>query len=189
MMQNFGRIIAKANALNIPIVYLSGNDAMQGMQRLGELLSHYSQLMIAGQVTPLLKQFLPHLKSVTAHICIVDDAILLPNAEQHIQWVDGLTTQAVHHMNSYSLARLWRLSAPKDYILSSKGILLAIAEQLDIAPLEIDLATDLRCYGLDSVAIVSLVGLWRANGADIRYEDVLTHPNVQDLQQLLWPKF
>lgn len=145
--------------------------------------------MITGQVTPLLKQFLPHLKSVIAHLCIVDDAILLPSAEQHIQWVDALTVQAVHHMNSYSLARLWRLSAPKDYILSSKGILLAIAEQLDMEPLEIDLIADLRLYGLDSVAIVSLVGLWRVNGADIRYEDVWMHPNVQDLQQLLLPKF
>lgn len=44
MVQNLSSIIAKAKALNIPIVDISGNDAMQGMQRLGELLSHYSIL-------------------------------------------------------------------------------------------------------------------------------------------------
>ena len=188
LMQNITSIANKAKALDIQIVDLSVDNAMQGMQRLGELLSIYPQLMIAGQVTPLLKQVLAHLMSVTAHICIIDDAILLPNAEQHIQWVDNLTAQSVHHMNTYSLMRLWNLSAPTAYVLSPKGILLAVAEQLNMDALDIDPKADLHSYGLDSVAMVSLVGLWRANGANITYEDFLQQPALSHLMQILVPK-
>lgn len=188
LMQNITSIANKAKALDIQIVDLSGDNAMQGMQRLGELLSIYPQLMIAGQVTPLLKQVLAHLMSVTAHNCIIDDAILLPNAEQHIQWVDNLTAQSVHHMNTYSLMRLWNLSAPTAYVLSPKGILLAVAEQLNMDALDIDPKADLHSYGLDSVAMVSLVGLWRANGANITYEDFLQQPALSHLMQILVPK-
>ena len=185
LLHNLNSIMAKAKALDIPIVELSGADAMQGMQRLGELMTNYQQLMIAGQITPLLKQILPHLMTVTGQICIIDDAILLPNQELHIQWVDSLTAQSIHHMNSYSISRLWSLSAPTEYVLSAKGILLAVAEQLHMEALEIDLSVDLRQYGLDSVAMVSLIGLWRANGANIRYEDFLNHPTLHDLLQIL----
>ena len=48
---------------------------------------------------------------------------------------------------------------------------MAVVEQLDMDALEIDPYYDLKLYGLDSVGIVSLVGLWRANGANIRFED------------------
>ena len=108
----------------------------------------------------MLKQILPHLMSVTDQIGVVDDAILLANQEQHIQWVENISSQGVHHLNTYSLTRLWDLSAPSDYVLSTKGIMLAVAEQLDIDALEIDPYVDLRNYGLDSVAVVSLVGVF-----------------------------
>lgn len=188
LMQNLNSVIGKAKALDIPIVDLSGVDAMQGMQRLGELMPHYQQLMIVGQITPLLKQILPHLMSITEQICIIEDAIILLNAELHIQWVDSLTSQNIHHMNSYSINRLWSLSAPTEYVLSAKGILLALAEQLNMEALEIDPSTDLRSYGLDSVAMVSLVGLWRANGANITYESFWQHASVNELLQILMPK-
>ena len=181
LMQNMIGLLNKAKALDIPIIDLYGDDAMQGMQRLGEMLSNRSQLMIAGKITPLIKQILPHLQSVTEHICLADDAILLTSQEQHIQWIDSLTAQALHHMNSYSLKRLWSLSAPAEQVMSTKGILLAIAEQLEMDALEIHPEMDLREYGLDSVAMVTLVGLWRANGADIRYEDLLKHCQLSTL--------
>lgn len=181
LMQNMIGLLNKAKALDIPIIDLYGDDAMQGMQRLGEMLSNRSQLMIAGKITPLIKQILPHLQSVTEHICLADDAILLASQEQHIQWIDSLTAQALHHMNSYSLKRLWSLSAPAEQVMSTKGILLAIAEQLEMDALEIHPEMDLREYGLDSVAMVTLVGLWRANGADIRYEDLLKHCQLSTL--------
>lgn len=185
LMNNLIQITNKAKALEIPIIDLYGDDLLQGMQQLGEYATSHPQLIFAGQITPMLKQILPHLQSVTEQICVVDDAIELSSQEQHIQWVDSMTTQGLHHMNSYSVMRLWSLSAPKELILSPKGILLAVAEQLGMEPLEIDPLTDLRSYGLDSVAMVSLVGLWRANGANIRYEDFLEDASLKALLEKL----
>lgn len=185
LMQNLIQISNKAKALDIPIVDLYGDDLMQGMQQLGEYASTHPQLIFAGQVTPMLKQILPHLQSVTEQICVVDDAILLSNQDQHIQWIENISQQGLHHLTSYSLNRLWSLSAPLTYILSRKGILLAIAEQLDMDALDIDPHEDLRHYGLDSVSMVSLVGLWRANGANIRYEDMQSKPTLHGLLQIL----
>lgn len=185
LMTNLIQISNKAKALEIPIIDLYGDDLLQGMQQLGEYATSHPQLIFAGQITPMLKQILPHLQSVTEQICVVDDAIELSSQEQHIQWVDSMTTQGLHHMNSYSVMRLWSLSAPKELILSPKGILLAVAEQLEMEPLEIDPLTDLRNYGLDSVAMVSLVGLWRANGANIRYEDFLEDASLKALLEKL----
>lgn len=185
LMQTLIQISHKAKALDIPIVDLYGDDLIQGMQQLGEYASTHPQLIFAGQISPMLKQILPHLQSVTEQICVVDDAILLNNQEQHIQWIENISNQGLHHMSGYNLSRLWSLSAPSSYILSAKGIMLAIAEQLDMEALEIDPNLDLRSYGLDSVAVVSLVGIWRAHGADIRYEDVLEHSNLSALIHFL----
>ncbi|QSG83634.1 phosphopantetheine-binding protein [Acinetobacter indicus] len=185
LMANLIQLTNKAKALDIPIVDLYGDDLMQGMQQLGEYASTHPQLIFAGQVTPMLKQILPHLYSVTEQLCVVDDAILLANQEQHIQWIENISQQGLHHLTSYSLNRLWSLSAPLAYILSRKGILLAIAERLDMDALDIDPHEDLRHYGLDSVSMVSLVGLWRANGANIRYEDMQSKPTLHGLLQIL----
>ncbi len=185
LMTHLIQISNKAKALDIPIVDLYGDDVLQGMQQLGEYASTHPQLIFAGQITPMLKQILPHLYSVTEQLCVVDDAILLVNQEQHIQWIENISAQGIHHLNTYSLNRLWSLSAPLAYILSRKGILLAIAEQLDMDALDIDPHEDLRHYGLDSVSMVSLVGLWRANGANIRYEDLQSKPTLHGLLQIL----
>ena len=148
LMSHLIQISNKAKALDIPIVDLYGDDLMQGMQQLGEYASMHPQLIFAGQVTPMLKQILPHLQSVTEQICIIDDAILFANQEQHIQWIENISAQGIHHLNTYSLTRLWDLSAPSEYVLSTKGIMLAVAEQLDMDALEIDPYVDLRNYGL-----------------------------------------
>ncbi|RLL41237.1 acyl carrier protein [Acinetobacter cumulans] len=188
LMENLIQLTNKAKALEIPIVDLYGDDLLQGMQQLGEYATTHPQLIFAGEITPMLKQILPHLYSVTEQICVVDDALMLNSQEQHIQWVDSMSEQGIHHMNSYSLMRLWNLSAPAEWVLSAKGILLAIAEQLDMDALEIDPLTDLRSYGLDSVAMVSLVGLWRANGANISYESFWQHATVVELLKILQTK-
>ncbi|MDM1287083.1 phosphopantetheine-binding protein [Acinetobacter indicus] len=185
LMTHLIQISNKAKALDIPIVDLYGDDVLQGMQQLGEYASTHPQLIFAGQVTPMLKQILPHLMSVTDQIGVVDDAILLVNQEQHIQWIENISAQGIYHLNTYSLTRLWDLSAPSEYVLSTKGIMLAVAEQLDMDALEIDPYVDLKNYGLDSVAMVSLVGLWRANGANIRYEDLQSKPTLHGLLQIL----
>ncbi len=181
LMTHLIQISNKAKALDIPIVDLYGDDLMQGMQQLGEYASLHPQMIFAGQITPTLKQILPYLQSVTEQICVVDDAILLSNQDQHIQWIDNISAQGVHHMNSYSLTRLWDLSAPSHYVLSTKGIMLAVAEQLNLDVLEIDPEVDLKQYGLDSVAMVTLVGIWRAHGANIRYEDLLEYNSLHSL--------
>ena len=181
LMSHLIQISNKAKALDIPIVDLYGDDLMQGMQQLGEYASTHPQLIFAGQVTPMLKQILPHLQSVTEQICVVDDVILLANQDQHIQWIENISAQGIHHLNTYSLTRLWDLSASSEYILSAKGIMLAVAEQLDMDALEINPYVDLKNYGLDSVAVVSLVGIWRAHGANIRYEDVRQHASLHEL--------
>ena len=115
------------------------------------------------------------------------DAILCEHQAQHIQCVERFVRQQVHHMSSASLTRLWSLSAPKEQILSPKGILFAIAEQLDCEPYEIHPDVDLRQYGLDSVAMVQLIALWHANGAHIRYEQFLQHASVNEIMSILQP--
>ena len=73
----------------------------------------------------------------------------------------------------------------KKLILSDRGILLAVAEQLDLAPLDINPEVDLRDYGLDSVAMVTLIALWRANFANITYEDFLTYCTLEKIVKTL----
>lgn len=179
------RLLKKAQALEIPVLSINSDQPEKGLMALGQYLAADSQLVLAGQMDGLFNQVLRHVHSVTEQVCVVDDAVLASSVEQHIQWIDSMSQQQIHHMNTYSLTRLWSLSAPAEQILSEKGILLAVAEQLDLHPMEIDLATDLREYGLDSVAMVTLIGLWRANGANISYEDFLQHPTLQALLQQL----
>lgn len=181
LLSNLIQISNKAKALDIPIVDLYGDDLIQGMQQLGEYASSNPQMVFAGQVSPMLKQILPHLQSVSEQICVVDDAILLSNQDQHIQWIENISAQGLHHMSSYSLARLCDLTAPSKYVISTKGIMLAVAEQLNMDALEIDPSVDLRQYGLDSIAIVTLAGIWRAHGANVQYEDVLEHASMHEL--------
>jgi hypothetical protein len=116
LMSHLIQISNKAKALDIPIVDLYGDDLMQGMQQLGEYASMHPQLIFAGQVTPMLKQILPHLMSVTDQIGVVDDVILLANQDQHIQWIENISAQGIHHLNTYSLTRLWDLSASSEYV-------------------------------------------------------------------------
>lgn len=171
LAQHLLQLIKKAKALDIPIVDLDMHQPQHGMLHLGQRLGRDSQLVVAGMVDSQFKQIMQYMSSVTQNICVINDAILLQNLDQHIQWINTIAAQNIQHSNTQNVTRLWALSAPSELILSSKGILLAIAEQLDMDALEIDPEVDLREYGLDSVAIVSLIGLWRANGADITYEN------------------
>ncbi len=182
---NLRQLLKRAQALDITVLEVSSDNPQRGLLALGQYLAVDRQLIMAGQVSGLFNQILQHALSVTERVCVIDDAILSSGLEQHIQWIDNLSMQNVHHMNSNAVTRLWSLSAPAALILSAKGIVQAVAEQLDLHPLEIELDVDLRDYGLDSVAMVTLIGLWRANGANITYEDFLQHPTLQDLLRIL----
>lgn len=182
LAEQIDQLCKKAQALDIPIIFLSQSEPQHGMMQLGQYLSvAHAQLMVAGKMSPMMKQMIQHALSMIEQICVVDDAVLMTTAEQHIQSVDAWTGQGIHHINTATLTRLWSLSAPKELILSDRGILLAVAEQLDLAPLDINPEVDLRDYGLDSVAMVTLIALWRVNGANITYEDFLTHCTLEKI--------
>lgn len=171
----------KAKALGIPILDLNSEQLMNAMVSLGDYVSQNKQIIFAGQITPTIKLVLQHISSITQQICMIDDAISLESKSHHIHWINSIVALGLHHMNTQTVLRLWALSAPTEFILSERGILLAVAEQLDMDALEIDPYYDLKLYGLDSVGIVSLVGLWRANGAHIRYEDFEKSIHLVDL--------
>ena len=171
----------KAKALDIPILDLNPEQLMNAMVSLGDYVSQNKQIIFAGQITPTIKSVIQHISSITQQICMIDDAISLESKSHHIHWINSIVALGLHHMNTQTVLRLWALSAPTEFILSEKGILLAVAEQLDMDALEIDPYYDLKLYGLDSVGIVSLVGLWRANGAHIRNEHFEKSIHLVDL--------
>lgn len=181
LMNNLLQISNRAKTLDIPIVDLYGDDLIQGMQQLGEYASTHPQLIFAGQISPMLKQIFPHLQSVTEQIAVVDDAISLNNQEQHIQWIDKNTEQGIHHISRYDLSRLWNLTAPSTYILSIKGLMLAVAEVLNIDVLEIDPYIELKHYGLTFAGCEYLLNLWRSHGANIEIQDFTLYPTLHDL--------
>ena len=186
LAEHIDQLCKRAQALEIPTIFLNQSVLNVGMMQLGQYMAASEvQLIIAGHISSLMKQVIQHTSSIIEKVCVVDDAVLANNLEQHIQWVDAQTTQNIHHMNSSSITRLWSLTAPKEMILSSKGVLLALAEHLDLAPLDIHPETDLREYGLDSVAMVTLIGLWRANGAEITYENFLKNNSLVKLFKFL----
>ncbi|CAI3101292.1 hypothetical protein MWMV8_MWMV8_00129 [Acinetobacter calcoaceticus] len=177
----------RAQALEIPIIFVDASQLQQTMLQLGQQLSSNTkaQVVMAGHLLPLFKQVMQLVLSITDQVCVVNDAILAGNLEQHIQWVEKISFDHIKHLNTQSLIRLWSLSAPSEYILSDKGILLAIAEQVGRHPMEIHPEIDLRNYGLNQSAVDYLVDLWRANGASLSAEEVMQAPTLQHIMQLL----
>ncbi|OTU44781.1 isochorismatase [Acinetobacter pittii] len=179
----------RAQSLEIPIIFIDTFQLQQTMLELGQRLSSNTkaQVMMAGDLSPLFKQVMQLVLSITDQVSVVNDAILAANLEQHIQWVEKISFDHIKHLNTQSLMRLWSLSTPSSYILSDKGILLAIAEQLGRHPMEIHPEIDLRNYGLDQSAVNYLVDLWRANGASLSAEEIMQTPTLQHIMQLLKP--
>ena len=128
----------KAKALDIPILDLNPEQLMNAMVSLGDYVSQRKQIIFAGQITPTIKSVIQHISSITQQICMIDDAISLESKSQHIHWINSTVALGLHHMNTQTVLRLWALSAPTEFILSERGILLAVAEQLDMDALEID---------------------------------------------------
>ena len=179
----------RAQALEIPVIFIDTSQLQQTMLQLGQRLSSNSkaQVVMAGNLSPLFKQVMQLVLSITDYVAIVNDAILAANLEQHVQWVEKISFDHIKHLNTQTLMRLWSLSAPSEYILSDKGILLAIAEQVGRHPMEIHPEIDLRNYGLDQSAVNYLVELWRANGTSLSAEEVMQAPTLQHIMQLLKP--
>lgn len=177
----------RAQSLEIPVIFIDTAQLQQTMLELGQRLSSntQAQVMMAGDLSPLFKQVMQLVLSITDQVSVVNDAILASSLEQHIQWVEKISFDSIQHVNTKTLIRLWSLSAPSSYILSDKGILLAIAEQVGRHPMEIHPEIDLRNYGLDQPAVNYLVDLWRANGARLSAEEFMQAPTLQHIMQLL----
>ncbi|WP_151747831.1 acyl carrier protein [Acinetobacter lactucae] len=179
----------RAQSLEIPVIFIDTAQLQQTMLELGQRLSSNTkaQVMMAGDLSPVFKQVMQLVLSITDQVSIVNDAILASSLEQHIQWVEKISFDSIQHVNTKTLIRLWSLSAPSSYILSDKGILLAIAEQVGRHPMEIHPGIDLRNYGLDQSAVNYLVDIWRANGASLSAEELMQAPTLQHIMQLLKP--
>ncbi|WP_373358683.1 acyl carrier protein [Acinetobacter lactucae] len=177
----------RAQSLEIPVIFIETSQLQQTMLELGQRLSSNTkaQVMMAGDLSPVFKQVMQLVLSITDQVSIVNDAILASSLEQHIQWVEKISFDSIQHVNTKTLIRLWSLSAPSSYILSDKGILLAIAEQVGRHPMEIHPEIDLRNYGLDQSAVNYLVDIWRANGASLSAEELMQAPTLQHIMQLL----
>lgn len=177
----------RAQALEIPVMMIQSSQLQQVMLQLGQQLSSntQAQVIIAGNLSPLFKQVMQLVLSITDYVAVVNDAILAGSLEQHIQWIEKISFDSIQHINTQALMRLWSLSAPSSQVLSDKGILLAVAEQVGRHPMEIHPEIDLRNYGLDAVGVNYLVELWRANGASLSAEELMQTPTLQHIMQLL----
>ncbi|EXR21081.1 phosphopantetheine attachment site family protein [Acinetobacter sp. 1130196] len=177
----------RAQALEIPVMMIQSSQLQQAMLQLGQQLSSnpQAQVIMAGNLTPLFKQVMQLVLSITDYVAVVNDAILASSLEQHIQWIEKISFDSIQHINTQTLMRLWSLSAPSSQVLSDKGILLAVAEQVGRHPMEIHPEIDLRNYGLDTAGVNYLVELWRANGAGLSAEELMQTPTLQHIMQLL----
>jgi aryl carrier-like protein/isochorismate hydrolase len=177
----------RAQALEIPVMMIQSSQLQQTMLQLGQQLSSnpQAQVIIAGNLTPLFKQVMQLVLSITDYVAVVNDAILASSLEQHIQRIEKISFDSIQHINTQTLMRLWSLSAPSSQVLSDKGILLAVAEQVGRHPMEIHPEIDLRNYGLDTAGVNYLVELWRANGASLSAEELMQTPTLQHIMQLL----
>jgi len=177
----------RAQALEIPVMMIQSSQLQQAMLQLGQQLSSnpQAQVIMAGNLTPLFKQVMQLVLSITDYVAVVNDAILASSLEQHIQWIEKISFDSIQHINTQTLMRLWSLSAPSSQVLSDKGILLAVAEQVGRHPMEIHPEIDLRNYGLDTAGVNYLVELWRANGASLSAEELMQTPTLQHIMQLL----
>lgn len=177
----------RAQALEIPVMMIQSSQLQQTMLQLGQQLSSntQAQVIMAGNLSPLFKQVMQLVLSITDYVAVVNDAILASSLEQHIQWIEKISFDSIQHVNTQTLMRLWSLSAPSSQVLSDKGILLAVAEQVGRHPMEIHPEIDLRNYGLDTAGVNYLVELWRANGASLSAEELMQTPTLQHIMQLL----
>lgn len=177
----------RAQALEIPVMMIQSSQLQQTMLQLGQQLSSNTQVQVimAGNLSPLFKQVMQLVLSITDYVAVVNDAILASSLEQHIQWIEKISFDSIQHINTQTLMRLWSLSAPSSQVLSEKGILLAVAEQVGRHPMEIHPEIDLRNYGLDTAGVNYLVELWRTNGASLSAEELMQTPTLQHIMQLL----
>ena len=65
------------------------------------------------------------------------------------------------------------------------GIRQTVATQLGIDAAEIQNDDNLFMLGLDSMSLMTLVGLWREQGVRVEFQDMVEEPTLQDWQHRL----
>jgi len=104
----------RAQALEIPVMMIQSSQLQQAMLQLGQHLSSntQAQVIMAGNLSPLFKQVMQLVLSITDYVAVVNDAILASSLDQHIQWIEKISFDSIQHINTQALMRLWSLSAP-----------------------------------------------------------------------------
>ena len=80
----------RAQALEIPVMMIQSSQLQHTMLQLGQHLSSntQAQVIMAGNLSPLFKQVMQLVLSITDYVAVVNDAILASSLEQHIQWIE-----------------------------------------------------------------------------------------------------
>lgn len=71
--------------------------------------------------------------------------------------------------------------------LSLEEIRQTVATHLGIEATEIQKDDNLFMLGLDSMSLMTLVGLWREQGVSVEFQDLVEEPTLQDWQHRLKP--
>ncbi|MDO4631360.1 MAG: phosphopantetheine-binding protein [Corynebacterium sp.] len=69
--------------------------------------------------------------------------------------------------------------------MTETKILADVAETLGTTPDALDPKANLADLGLDSLRLIMLVEKWRAEGADVDFQQILTHATLEEWFELL----
>ena len=88
--RSFRNAKQRAQALEIPVMMIQSSQLQQAMLQLGQQLSSntQAQVIMAGNLSPLFKQVMQLVLSITDYVAVVNDAILASSLDQHVQWIE-----------------------------------------------------------------------------------------------------
>lgn len=110
---------------------------------------------------------------------LVGDALADFSREEHDLAIKYASTRCAQVMSTNQVLTAWSSSREKKvHPLSKAGILRAVSEQLQLPAEEIQLQDDLLLLGLDSVRLMTLVGVWQAYGSRVSFEDLAEQPTL-----------
>ncbi|QIO06130.1 phosphopantetheine-binding protein [Acinetobacter shaoyimingii] len=67
----------------------------------------------------------------------------------------------------------------QQYLLSKDSIIQLVSAELEIPAEDIQMDDDLLLLGLDSVRLMTLVGIWQEQGSNVSFEGLAEEPNLQ----------
>lgn len=110
---------------------------------------------------------------------LLADAMADFSREEHDLALKYASTRCAQVMTTDNVLTAWSNQAEDQlHPLSKAGILRAVSEQLQLPAEEIQLQDDLLLLGLDSVRLMTLVGVWQACGSRVSFEDLAEQPTL-----------